>query len=281
MIRTVTTVRELKAAMTPWHGRDGTVGFVPTMGALHEGHLSLVRRAQDVTQHTVVSVFVNPLQFGPGEDLEHYPRNLESDQCMLEAAGCDLLFAPTTEEIYPPGFATRIDPGPLATILEGKFRPGHFVGVATVVTRLLMQVGPDYAFFGEKDYQQLLIIQQTVRDLSIPVTILPAPIGRAADGLALSSRNAYLPPSERAKASHLPATLFGLVERLRAGEDVEPVLLDGQRQLVKEGFRVDYLTLVDERTLEPLTLAQRHARLLVAVHLGATRLIDNMPIARP
>ncbi len=275
MLKTVTTARELRMATTDWQRRNETIGFVPTMGALHEGHLALVKKAQSLTTRTVVSIFVNPLQFIAGEDLSNYPRQLEGDAKKLESVNCDLLFAPTPEEMYPPTFKTQIDPGPLGNMLEGAIRPGHFTGMATVVAKLFLQVMPDYACFGEKDYQQLQIVQQIVNDLSIPVGIVPVPIMRDADGLALSSRNAYLSATERKQAALLPQTMFDVAQKLRDGGDAETALEEGKKRLTEGGFRVDYLTLVDGRTLEPITAPQKNARLLVAARLGKTRLLDN------
>ena len=278
MLRTVTTLQDLRLATAGWHQRHETIGFVPTMGALHDGHKELVRRAQSLSTRTVVSIFVNPLQFGPNEDLGKYPRTLEADQKTLAALGADILFAPSAEEMYPADFVTQIDPGPLATVLEGAIRPGHFAGVATVVTKLLLQVMPDYAFFGEKDYQQLQIVQRIVHDLAIPTNIIPVPIVRDKDGLALSSRNAYLTPEERAKAVALPQTLIEAAEKLRLGKDVEATLAQARAQLDQAGFKVDHLLLADPQTLQPLTAPIPGARLLAAAKLGATRLLDNIAV---
>lgn len=275
MLKTVTTIRELRLATAAWRRHDENIGFVPTMGALHEGHLALVKKAQNLSAHTVVSIFVNPLQFNAVEDLSKYPRTLEADKEKLEQAGCDLLFAPTVEEMYPEGFAVRVEPGPLAEPLEGRYRPGHFSGMATVVVKLLLQTLPDYACFGEKDFQQLRIVEQLVRDLSIPTAIVPVPIVRDQDGLALSSRNALLSEEARALAANIPAVLFDTAEHIRAGQDVAVSLEAGRSRLTAEGFKIDYFELADGKTLEPLTAPARGARLLIALKLGRIRLIDN------
>jgi pantoate--beta-alanine ligase len=278
MLTTVTTAHDLRFVINAWRKKNKTIGFVPTMGALHDGHMALVKRAQSLADHTIASIFVNPLQFGPTEDLSRYPRPLEADQKRLESAGCDVLFTPSVEEMYPEGFATQIDPGPLATVLEGAIRPSHFAGVATVVTKFLMMVRPDYACFGEKDYQQLQVIHQIVRDLAIPVSIVPVPIVREADGLALSSRNAYLSPDERVKAPLLSKTLFDVAEKLRAGADIDATLESARKRLTDSGFTPDYLVLADSHTLAPLNKVMKDARLLVAARLGTTRLIDNIAV---
>lgn len=275
MLKTVTTIRELRLATAAWRRHDENIGFVPTMGALHDGHLALVKKAQNLSAHTVVSIFVNPLQFNAVEDLSKYPRTLEADKEKLEQAGCDLLFAPTVEEMYPEGFAVRVEPGPLAEPLEGRYRPGHFSGMATVVVKLLLQTLPDYACFGEKDFQQLRIVEQLVRDLSIPTAIVPVPIVRDQDGLALSSRNALLSEEARAVAANIPAVLFDTAEHIRAGQDVAVSLEAGRSRLTAEGFKIDYFELADGKTLESLTAPARNARLLIALKLGRIRLIDN------
>lgn len=275
MLKTVTTIRELRLATAAWRRHDENIGFVPTMGALHDGHLALVKKAQNLSAHTVVSIFVNPLQFNAVEDLSKYPRTLEADKEKLEQAGCDLLFTPTVEEMYPEGFAVRVEPGPLAEPLEGRYRPGHFSGMATVVVKLLLQTLPDYACFGEKDFQQLRIVEQLVRDLSIPTAIVPVPIVRDQDGLALSSRNALLSEEARAVAANIPAVLFDTAEHIRAGQDVAVSLEAGRSRLTAEGFKIDYFELADGKTLEPLTAPARNARLLIALKLGRIRLIDN------
>lgn len=226
----------MRAVLLSWREAGETVSFVPTMGALHKGHLTLVEKARVVAHRSVASIFVNPMQFGPNEDLGKYPRTLEADKKLLTEIGCDLLYAPAVEEIYPEGFTSKIDPGPLATVLEGAFRPGHFAGVATVVAKLLLQVMPDIALFGEKDYQQLLVIRRVALDLDIPVHVIGIPTVRDADGLALSSRNAYLSPDERQRASALPAILNETAKKMRGGVAIADALKAGRVKLVEVGF---------------------------------------------
>ncbi len=261
-----------------WREAGETVAFVPTMGALHKGHLALVEGARQLAARTLVSIFVNPMQFGPNEDLAKYPRPLPEDQKLLADAGCDLLYAPSAAEIYPEGFVTKIDPGPLATILEGAFRPGHFAGVATVVAKLLLQAMPDIALFGEKDYQQLLIIRRIVRDLNIPSHIIAAPIVRDDDQLALSSRNAYLSLEQHKQAAALPKILVETADQLTAGGSIEMALKEGREKLAAAGFKLDYLELRDAGTLAPAHNLTLPARLLAAVRIGPVRLIDNMAV---
>lgn len=264
--------------MIPWRESGDTIALVPTMGALHRGHMALITKARKMAKRVIATVFVNPTQFAPNEDLARYPRKLEEDQKMLMEAGCDLLFAPTAEEIYPPNFATTIDPGKLATVLEGVFRPTHFRGVATVVVKLLLQILPDAALFGEKDYQQLLVIRQVTRDLNIPIHIIGVPIVRDPDGLALSSRNAYLTPEDRKRALALPKTLQETREAIIGGRDISIALADGMTQLTAAGFSVDYLELADASTLTPIRHRDTPARLLAAGFIGTTRLIDNVEV---
>lgn len=264
--------------MIPWRTAGETVAFVPTMGALHRGHIKLITEAKKMAKRVVASIFVNPTQFAPNEDLAKYPRRLEEDRKLLTEAGCDLLFAPTAEEMYPEGFATSIDPGPLATVMEGIFRPTHFRGVATVVVKLLLQILPDAALFGEKDYQQLLIIRQIVRDLNLPIHILGVPIVRDADGLALSSRNAYLSDNDRKRALALPKALQDTRTAILGGRDIGIALVDGLAQLTGAGFSVDYLELVNAATLMPTRTREVPARLLAAGFIGSTRLIDNLAV---
>jgi pantoate--beta-alanine ligase len=278
MTSTVTTIRDLRTSLLKWREAGDTIGLVPTMGALHKGHMSLIAASKKNAKRTVASIFVNPLQFGPKEDLAKYPRKLEQDQALLAEAGCDLLFAPTVQDMYPEGAATTIDPGPLGTILEGAFRPGHFSGVATVVTKLLLQAMPDAAFFGEKDYQQLLVIHRVTHDLNIPIHIVGVPTVRDTDGLALSSRNAYLSPDERARAVALPRTLNEVAAEITAGKNIEASLKAGREKLIAGGFNVDYLELADPHTLVAVREYKAPARLLAAARMGATRLIDNLTV---
>ncbi|WP_448568483.1 pantoate--beta-alanine ligase [Thermus sp.] len=269
------TAAELKAALP----REG-VGFVPTMGYLHRGHLALVERARRENPFVVVSIFVNPLQFGPGEDYHRYPRDPERDAALLKEAGVDLLFAPGVEEMYPKGFATRVQvEGPLTALWEGEVRPGHFQGVATVVARLFLLVGPERAYFGEKDYQQLLVIRKMVRDLGFPLEVVGVPTVREEDGLALSSRNVYLSPETRKKASVLYRALLAMREAARSGGGVAEALEAGERVLKEvPEFRPDYLAIVHPETLLPLSRFLPGARGLLAGRFPEARLIDNLEV---
>jgi pantoate--beta-alanine ligase len=276
------TVADLRRTVAAWRAAGQTVGLVPTMGALHAGHLALVRRAQADCDRTIVTLFVNPTQFGAGEDFAAYPRDEAEDRAKLATVGADLLYAPGVTEIYPDGFATTVTVASLTDGLCGPVRPGHFSGVATVVTKLLLQSLPDAAYFGEKDYQQLLVIRRLARDLDIPVRIEGVPTVRDADGLALSSRNRYLSAGERAAAVALPTILRQVAERLtdptRAVADETARARDA---LLQAGFtRIDYVEVCDAETLEPLAHVTRPARILAAAWLGSTRLIDNMPVGR-
>lgn len=276
----VRTVAELRARVAAWRAAGLKVGLVPTMGALHAGHLSLVTAARREADRVVASVFVNPTQFGPTEDFSAYPRQEARDALMLAEAGAHLLYAPSVGEMYPEGFATTVSVAGLSEGLCGDVRPGHFQGVATVVSKLLLQALPDVAVFGEKDYQQLQVIRRVVRDLDIPVAVRGAATVREADGLAMSSRNAYLTAAERAVAPALHRVLSGLADRLAGGGEVAAPLLDhGRRDLLAAGFAaVDYVELRDAATLAPLDRADRPARLLAAVRLGKARLIDNVAV---
>jgi pantoate--beta-alanine ligase len=272
-------VADLRAALAPWRRAGESIGLVPTMGALHEGHLSLVRLAKAECRRAVATIFVNPSQFGANEDLSAYPRDEAADRKLLDGAEADLLFAPAVEEIYPPGFATTVSVARLTEHLCGPHRPGHFAGVATVVTKLLVQALPDRAYFGEKDFQQLQVIRRLARDLDLPVAICGGATVRDADGLALSSRNRYLTADERAKAAALPRLLREVAKRLADGEDVEAALSEVRRDLAKGGFtKIDYVTLADEAELQPLSRAQMGSRVFAAAWLGRTRLIDNWPV---
>jgi pantoate--beta-alanine ligase len=254
------------------------VGFVPTMGFLHEGHLSLVDRARALADRVVVSIFVNPLQFGPGEDLARYPRDLERDAALCEARGVDLLFTPSAEALYPAGEpVVRVVPGPLAERLCGAHRPGHFAGVLTVVAKLFHLVPADVAVFGQKDYQQALLIRRMVRDLDFPIAVDVAPTVREADGVAMSSRNAYLAPAERSRAAVLHQALAAALAAFGDGVR-QPAALVGiaEELLVRSAVRVQYLELVDGETLAPPAEAKAGDVLAVAAHVGPTRLIDNV-----
>lgn len=277
-VPTTRTVSELRQRVTTWRKAGERIALVPTMGALHEGHLSLVALAKTKADRVVVSIFVNPIQFGPREDLKTYPRDEKGDLAKLSKAGADLVFAPETTEMYPQGFSTNVRVGDLTEDLCGAARPNHFDGVATVVAKLLLQCAPDIAIFGEKDYQQLLVIKRLVRDLNVPVEIIGAPIVREADGLALSSRNAYLSPSERATAPLLFQTISAVAADLAQGRGCDDAVVAARFKLDAAGFRVDYVAVRDPDTLKPLSGPVKRARVLAAAYLGKTRLIDNVPV---
>jgi pantoate--beta-alanine ligase len=277
-IQTARTVSDLRARLAKWRKAGESVALVPTMGALHEGHLSLVELAKSKADHVVVSIFVNPIQFGPREDFKLYPRDEAGDLVKLANAGADLVFAPDTAEMYPHGFSTYVRVGDLTEDLCGAARPNHFDGVATVVAKLLLQCLPDLAVFGEKDYQQLLVIKRLVRDLNVPVDILGGPIVREKDGLALSSRNAYLSPSERNTAPLLYRTISEVAADLAQGRGCDDAVVAARFKLDAAGFRVDYVAVRDPDTLKPLWGPAKRARVLAAAYLGKTRLIDNVPV---
>ncbi|MFQ5765261.1 MAG: pantoate--beta-alanine ligase [Rhodospirillales bacterium] len=275
----MTTIPDLRERVDAWRRAGETVGLVPTMGALHEGHLALIRHSRAKAMRTCVTLFVNPTQFGEGEDFASYPRDEAEDMARLEAERADLLFLPSADEIYPPGHATRVRVDGLGDILEGEFRPGFFEGVATVVTKLLLQALPDLAVFGEKDYQQFRVITRMTRDLDIPVRIEAVATVREPDGLALSSRNAYLTADERTIAPVLFGTISQVAETVARGAPPDEQAAWGKEQLDRAGFgKIDYLTVRDAETLEPVADASRPARVLAAAWLGQARLIDNVPI---
>jgi len=281
-VKTVHTIAELRAQVAEWRGKGQRIAFTPTMGNLHAGHLKLIRRAQEVSDRVVSSVFVNPLQFGPTEDFGRYPRTLAADQAGLSAVGCDLLFAPSVEEMYPNGreHLCKVCLPHYSTILEGHFRPGHFEGVATVVNILFNQVQPDVALFGEKDYQQLLVIRRMVRDLHLPIEVLGVPTEREADGLAMSSRNQYLSSEERQTAVQIHATLDEVADAIRAGRrDFEELCGRGLQKLLSHGFQPQYLE-VRNAGLDLPGAHEASYVILVAAFLGKTRLIDNL-IVKP
>ena len=272
---------ELRAQVRAWKARGERVGLVPTMGALHEGHLSLVRLAKAQADRVVASVFVNPTQFAAGEDFDAYPRNEARDSELLASAGCDLLYAPGPAQMYPDGFSTTVSVAGVSEPLEGVFRPTHFAGMATVVAKLLIQAEPDVAVFGEKDYQQLQVIRRLVRDLDLPVTIVGAPTIRNQEGLARSSRNAYLSEDQRAVAGKLNVILAAAAEALRGGAHVASAEATALKALAQAGFgMVDYLETRDPDDLHRLGPGplQGPARVLVAAWLGKTRLIDNIAV---
>ena len=258
---------------------DGTLALVPTMGALHAGHIALVEEATRRASRAAATIFVNPAQFGPNEDLTRYPRREGEDARMLENAGCDLLWMPSVQDIYPEGFSTSVHVAGVSKRWEGEARPGHFDGVATVVAKLLLSVRPDVALFGEKDFQQLAVIRRMAEDLAIAVKIVAVPTVREEDGLALSSRNAYLSDDERRRAVALPRALEYARGAILDGTPVSIVLDTARKSLVEAGFsRIDYFALVDAATLEPLDAAKGDMRLIAAAVIGTTRLIDNLAI---
>lgn len=279
---TVTTLSELRAE-TDRLRLGGPLALVPTMGALHEGHLTLVREAKLRADHVAVSIFVNPRQFGANEDLDAYPRQLERDARLLEAEGVALLWAPSPQEVYPAGYATSVSVSGVSEGLCGAARPGHFDGVATVVCKLFNQVRPDMAFFGEKDWQQLAVIRRMARDLDLTMpradAIHAVAIVREADGLAMSSRNAYLSPRQRGQAAALPAAMRKAIARFGDGEAAETILDDVRTDLLAAGFdSIDYAEVRDGDSIAPVTMPNGNARLFVAARIGGTRLIDNMAI---
>ena len=255
------------------------IALVPTMGALHAGHMALITAAKRNATRVVATIFVNPLQFGAGEDLDRYPRREAEDAAMLEAGGCDLVWLPTAAQLYPLGFATSISVSGISELWDGAARPGHFDGVATVVAKLLIAVMPDVALFGEKDYQQLAVIRRLVVDLGLAIEVVGVPIVRDADGLALSSRNAYLAPDQRRRAVAMPQSLIAARDAIRSGGVVDELLGQARATLEAAGFSaIDYFALVDAATLEPIDTLDRPARLAAAAKMGATRLIDNLAV---
>ena len=279
-MRTVQTVHDLRGAVRALRMEGRRLALVPTMGALHEGHMALVRAGREHADAICVTIFVNPTQFGPNEDFDAYPRRMQDDCAMLERAGVELLFAPSVEEMYPQGFATTVRVARLTEGLCGADRPHHFDGVATVVTKLLLQAQADVAMFGEKDYQQLLVVRQLVRDLDIPTRIQGCPTWREPDGLALSSRNKYLSAKERAIAPALHQALQEVAAHVRAGDEIAPHCARAAQMLRDKGFAaVDYLEVRDAEALEPLSRNDgRAARVFGAARIGSVRLIDNIPV---
>ena len=278
----VRSVADLRAQVAAWKAAGDAVALIPTMGALHDGHLTLIKLGQAKARRTVASVFVNPKQFAPHEDFDAYPRGEAIDAERLASAGCDLMFAPNASEMYAPGFATAINVSGVSEPLEGAARPRFFGGVATVVAKLLIQCQADVAIFGEKDYQQLQVIKRVVKDLDIPVEIVGAPTARAVDGLALSSRNAYLSPEERAAAVALPDAMKAAAQAVAAGGRVDEAEAAGKAALMAAGFRqVDYFDVHEANDLSrlgPGPIGHAQGRILVAAWLGKTRLIDNMAV---
>ena len=261
-----------------WRHAGDDIGFVPTMGALHGGHESLVTRARKENRRVIASIFVNPAQFGPNEDLDAYPRPFEADRARLAALGVDAIFHPPVDQIYPPAFKTHVDPGPLAEALEGKIRPGHFAGVLTVVLKLFNLTQPKRAYFGQKDFQQLVLVRQLVRDFGLPIRIVACPTVRQPDGLALSSRNAYLDPAQRAAAPAISRALDAAAKAFAAGS-TQPAELESVARSILQGLpgsTIEYAAVVDETTLRAPSRAIAGSVLAVAVKLGSTRLIDNV-----
>lgn len=278
-MQTVRQLEDLREATAAWRQAGERIALVPTMGALHDGHMALVEAAKRAANRVVVSIFVNPKQFGANEDLAKYPRKEAADSRMLTGAGVDLLWMPPVEVVYPDGFATNISVSGVSELLEGAHRPGHFDGVATVVAKLFNQVQPDIALFGEKDWQQLAVIRRMTTDLNLPIEIQSVLTQREDDGLALSSRNAYLMPEERAKAVALPRALGAAAKTIAEGGDVEAALAQAREALAAAGFETDYVALADAETLQPATVYEAgKLRLLAAAKLGATRLIDNIAV---
>ena len=282
-MRTVHSLKELRSILRNYRQQGKTIGLVPTMGNLHEGHISLVRKASEAADIVVTSIFVNPMQFGANEDLDKYPRTLQEDQDKLAEAGNTLVFAPSVEEVYPEGMArqTKVLVPEVSEGHCGASRPGHFEGVATVVAMLFNMVQPDVAVFGEKDFQQLAVIKKMVRDLMIPVNVVGAPTVREEDGLAKSSRNGYLSEEERATAPIVFQTLNRVAEQLQQGRsDFQALEQEAQNVLEEAGLRPDYFNIVSSQTLKPATDEDRELTLLVAAFLGTTRLIDNLSLSR-
>jgi len=274
------TVPSLRRALEPYRKAGASIALVPTMGALHRGHMALIREARRRAKRVVVSIFVNPTQFAPHEDFASYPRSFATDLKALRAEKIDAVWAPAVEAMYPDGFATRLAPeGPAKAGLEDEYRPHFFGGVATVVAKLFTQVSPDFAFFGQKDYQQLRIVTQIAKDFDLPVKVIGVPTVREPDGLALSSRNVYLSSAERAVAPMLYKVLKGCASRIKSGEKIDRVLNVGRIEVDLAGFALDYLEARHALTLAPVTsLKEGPIRLLIAARLGKTRLIDNVAV---
>ena len=274
------TVADLRQTVRAFRTAGHTIGLVPTLGALHDGHTALVREAKKRVDRVITTIFVNPTQFAPNEDLAKYPRTEESDLAKLRAVKADVLFAPSVEVIYPDGFATTVSlAGPAVAGLEDRFRPTHFAGVATIVAKLFIQSGADIAMFGEKDYQQLMVVTRMARDLDLPIRVIGIETVREEDGLAMSSRNRFLPPADRAVAPVLYQTLRRTADAMIAGEAFEASLAAGRQAIVAAGFKLDYLEARHAASLAPITtLAAGPVRLLVAARIGQTRLIDNMAV---
>jgi len=280
-VQTIRQLDLLRAGTAEFRAEGARIALVPTMGALHAGHMALIEAAKRPGTRVVASIFVNPKQFGPGEDLARYPRKEQADTRMLANAGCDLLWMPPVEVMYPEGFATNISVAGVSEGLDGAARPGHFDGVSTVVAKLFNQVRPDIAYFGEKDFQQLAVIRRMVADLDFGIEIAGVPTQREDDGLALSSRNIYLAEDERARAVALPRALGVAARDIGKSGDVDAALAAARASLIAAGFEIDYVTLVDAETLSEQTDPARPRRLLAAARMGSTRLIDNIAVDVP
>ena len=281
-MQTIRDIGQLGSALIALRAGGKRVALVPTMGALHAGHLSLVEEAKRQADRVIATIFINPLQFGEGEDLERYPRQEKEDSVALDRAGCDLLWVPAPEQIYPAGFSTKVSVAGLTNRWEGEARPGHFDGVTTVVAKLFNAIRPDIALFGEKDFQQLAVIRRMTADLNMGVQIIAVPTMRDGDGLALSSRNSYLSEDERARALALPRAMQKAAEAIEEGEPVNGAIAEARKALDDAGFApIDYVALVDEATLEPLHSPVGRMRLIAAATIGRTRLIDNVPVDAP
>jgi pantoate--beta-alanine ligase len=280
LIPVVRTVKALRRQVDTWRATGERVALVPTMGALHEGHISLVKAARRRAKRVVVSIFVNPAQFAPTEDFSKYPRTFANDRAMLTAAKADLIFAPTVPEMYPEGFVTTVSlSGPALAKLDDVFRPTHFAGVATIVCKLFTQCRPDIAIFGEKDYQQLQVVKRMTCDLDLAIDVIGSPTIRETDGLAMSSRNRFLSPQDRATAAVIPDTLVAIAKAIRSGATLTTALSQGRQRITAAGFELDYLEARHADTLEQVdSIASAPVRLLVAARIGSTRLIDNMMI---
>jgi len=278
----VTTIGELRERLGEARRAGKTIGLVPTMGALHEGHLSLVRASRGECGFTVVTIYVNPSQFGPQEDFSQYPRTLDRDIDLLSGQA-DVVFAPRDDEVYPPGYSTWVEVGSVAQPLEGLCRPGHFRGVATIVLKLFTMTWPDVAYFGQKDYQQALVVRRMATDLNLPLSIRVCPIVREADGLAMSSRNRYLDPDERRRAAALFQSLTQAADMVARGETSATRIVEAMRQTLQaaDPAQIDYIAIADPETLEPVQTIRGRAVALLAVRIGKTRLIDNMILEPP
>lgn len=277
----ITALDALRSQVAAWRGEGATIGVVPTMGALHRGHLTLVETAKKRCDRVIVSIFVNPTQFGPNEDFSRYPRPLSADLEQLRSVGADAAWLPDVATMYPEGFATSIHVAGISEPLDGQFRPGHFDGVATVVAKLFNQVTPDLAFFGEKDYQQLCLIKRLVNDLNMNIKVVGVPTVRESDGLAMSSRNQYLNANERKTAIQISTAMHTARDAIKSGRDITTTLREATAHLLAQGFRaVDYFDLRDANNLSAVTTYSTGGacRLLVAAHLGTTRLIDNIEV---